>query len=121
MTTLGSLLGGALGQPSLPDVPEITVAEFLRETAGTRVQVVDVREQEEWAAGRMPGSVLMPMGEVAARMRELDPDAPVVTVCRSGRRSLYSAEQLIGAGFRDVKSLAGGLIAWVEAEQPLER
>lgn len=121
MTTLGSLLGGALGQPSLPDVPEITVAEFLRETAGTGVQVVDVREQEEWAAGRMPGSVLMPMGEVAARMRELDPDAPVVTVCRSGRRSLYSAEELIGAGFRDVKSLAGGLIAWVEAGRPLER
>lgn len=121
MAMLGNLLGGALGQPALPNVPEITVAEFLRGTAASGVQVVDVREPEEWSRGRMPGSVLMPMGEVAARMRELDPDAPVVTVCRSGRRSLYSAEELIGAGFRDVKSLAGGLIAWVEAGQPLER
>ena len=117
----GTFPGGAFGQPALPDVPEITVEEFLREPAGTAVQVVDVREPEEWAAGRMPGSIMIPMGEVALRARELDPDIPVVTVCRSGRRSLYSAEDLIGAGFRDVKSLAGGLIAWVEAGQPLER
>jgi rhodanese-related sulfurtransferase len=121
MKMLGKMLGGAIGVPALPDVPEISVEAFLREAAGTAVQVVDVREPEEWAAGRMPGSVLMPMGEVAARMRELDPNTPVVTVCRSGRRSLYSAEELINAGFRDVKSLAGGLIAWVEAGQPLER
>lgn len=120
MTMLDKLFG-AVAQPALPDAPEITVAEFLREAAGSGVQVVDVREPEEWATGRMPGSVLMPMGEVAARKRELDPDKPVVTVCRSGRRSLYSAEELLGAGFRDVKSLAGGLIAWVEAGQPLER
>ena len=121
MAMVGKMPGGAFGEPALPDVPEITVAEFLRGSGGSGVQVVDVREPEEWAAGRMSGSVLMPMGEVAARMRELDPDVPVVTVCRSGRRSLYSAEELIGAGFRDVKSLAGGLLAWAEAGQPLER
>ena len=120
MTMLDKLFG-AVGQPALPDVPEITVAEFLRESAVAEIQVVDVREPEEWAAGRMPGSVLMPMGEVAFRLEELDPEVPVVTVCRSGRRSLFSAEELLGAGFREVKSLAGGLIAWVEAGQPLER
>jgi rhodanese-related sulfurtransferase len=117
---IGKILGSAFSQPALPDVPEITVAEFLRDVAGTDVQVVDVREQEEWAAGRIPGSVLIPMGDVSSRLHELDPDRPVVTVCRSGRRSLFSAEDLLNAGFPDVKSLAGGVIAWVEAGQPLE-
>lgn len=101
--------------------PEITVAEYLRDVAGTGVQVVDVRESDEWCEGHIPGSVLIPMGEVAFRLRELDPSRPVITVCRSGRRSLYSAEELLAAGFRDVKSLAGGVIAWAEAGQPLER
>ena len=106
--------------PVLPDAPEVTVEEFLRENVGAVAQIVDVRERDEWDAGRMPGSVLIPMGEVASRMGELDPRRPVVTVCRSGRRSLYSADELLGAGFRDVKSLAGGMIAWVEAGQPVE-
>lgn len=113
-------LASMLGSPALPDVPEITVDEFLDALAGSSVQVVDVREADEWATVHIPGSVLMPMGDVAARKGELDSDVPVVTVCRSGRRSLYSAEELLNAGFRDVKSLAGGLIAWAEAGQPLE-
>ena len=117
----GKHMGGAFGQPALPNAPEITVADLLRESSGTRMQIVDVREPEEWAEGHMAGSVLMPMGELGSRVRELDPDDPVVTVCRSGLRSLYSAEELIYAGFRDVRSLTGGLIAWVEAGQPLER
>jgi rhodanese-related sulfurtransferase len=120
MTMLRNQLASVFGSPALPDVPEITVDEFLRTLAGSRVQVVDVREVDEWAAGHIPASVLMPMGDVAARKRELDPEVPVVTVCRSGRRSLYSAEELIHSGFQDVKSLAGGLIAWAEAGQPLE-
>lgn len=117
---LRNRLGSLFGQPALPDVPEISVDQLVRERAGSSVQVVDVREAEEWAAGHIPGSVLIPMGDIAARQRELDPDVPVVTVCRSGQRSLYSAEELLQAGFRDVKSLAGGVIAWAEAGQPLD-
>jgi rhodanese-related sulfurtransferase len=44
----------------------------------------------------------------------------VVTVCHSGVRSLYSADELIAAGFTDVRSLSGGMVAWVEAGQPVE-
>lgn len=101
-------------------IPEITVAEFLRDHGGRSAQVVDVREQEEWAAGHMPGSVHVPLGEVAMRLGELDRARPVITVCRSGQRSLYSAAELLQSGFTDVRSLSGGLIAWVEAGQPLE-
>jgi rhodanese-related sulfurtransferase len=109
------------GAGETPEAPEITVADYLRNVAGTGAQVVDVREPDEWDEGHIPGSLLMPMGEVASRLGELDPRRPVITVCRSGRRSLYSAEELLAAGFSDVKSLAGGVIAWAEAGQPLER
>jgi rhodanese-related sulfurtransferase len=118
-----NLLAGAAGlvpAPAPPDAPEITVAEFLRDGVGAKAQVVDVREPDEWAAGHMPGSVLIPMGEVGSRLGELDRERPVVTVCRSGRRSLFSAAELLEAGLRDVRSLAGGMIAWVEAGQPVE-
>jgi rhodanese-related sulfurtransferase len=117
---LGKLLKSFSEHPATA-APEITVEDYLRDAAGRRVQVIDVRETEEWAQGRMPGAVLMPMGDVARRMGELDRSAPVVVVCRSGRRSLFSAEELLAAGFSDVKSLAGGMIDWVEAGQPVER
>ena len=117
---LNRLLGN-LGAPNpAPNAPEITVAEFLRGDAGRGAQIVDVRERDEWAGGHMPGSVLIPLGEVGSRRHELDPNRPVVTVCRSGRRSLHAAEELLAAGFRDVRSLAGGMIAWVEAGQKVE-
>lgn len=103
-----------------PIAPEMTVEEFLRHRFAATPQIVDVREPDEWFAGRMPGSLLIPLGDIGRRMTELDPCRPVVTVCRSGRRSLYAAAELLAAGFRDVQSLAGGMIAWSEAGQPVE-
>jgi rhodanese-related sulfurtransferase len=100
--------------------PEITVAELVRGAVAPGAQLVDVREWEEWATGHIPGSVHLPMAEVAVRMGELDPARPVITVCRSGRRSLLSARELLRAGFPDVSSLAGGISAWVDAGQPVE-
>ena len=103
-----------------PVAPETTVAELVANLAARPVQVVDVREPDEWATGAIPGSVLMPMGEVWARHHELDTSIPVVTVCHSGVRSLFSAAELLAAGFTDVRSLAGGMVAWFEAGQDLE-
>ena len=100
--------------------PETTVDELVSNLESQPVQVVDVREPEEWISGVIPGSVRMPMGEVGERHHELDPAIPVVTVCHSGVRSLFSADELIAAGFRDVRSLSGGMVAWVEAGQPVE-
>ena len=103
-----------------PVAPETTVDELVSNLAARPVQVVDVREPEEWVSGRIPGSVPMPMAEVGARHQELDPVLPVVTVCHSGVRSLFSAEELIAVGFTDVRSLFGGMVAWLEAGQPVE-
>jgi rhodanese-related sulfurtransferase len=100
---------------------ETTVAELARDLTVKPVQVLDVREPDEWSEGHIPGSILMPMGDVATRRHELDPAIPVVTLCRVGARSLYSAAELLAAGFPSVKSLAGGLNAWIAAGQPVER
>ena len=100
--------------------PETTVNELVSILESRPVQVVDVREPEEWNSGVILGSIRIPMGDVWERHHELDPALPVVTVCHSGVRSLFSAEELMTAGFNDVKSLAGGMVAWMEAGQPVE-
>ncbi len=115
----GKLVGPWGGASRGPLAPETTVNELVRNRAARPVQIVDVREPDEWVSGRIPGSIPMPMGEVWERHRELDPAIPVVTVCHSGVRSLFSAEELIAAGFADVRSLSGGMVAWVEAGQPV--
>ena len=100
---------------------EITLADYLARWRGTSTQVIDVREQDEWDGGHLAEATLMPLGELEQRRHELDPAAPVVIVCRSGRRSLTAAEILLEAGFRDVWNLAGGMIAWRAARMPVER
>lgn len=104
---------------SLPDAPEITVAELEGFLASADVQLLDVREMDEWQSGHIPGSVHIPLGAVATRSAELNPGIPVVAICHSGVRSLYAADFLIRAGYQDARSLAGGIVAWVEAGQPL--
>jgi rhodanese-related sulfurtransferase len=61
----------------------------------------------------------VPLPELPARLAELQPwqDKPIVIVCRSGRRSLDAARILARAGFRDARSLDGGMIAWRESER----
>lgn len=75
------------------------------------VQLVDVREPAEYIGGTLPGFVNIPLGQLPARARELDPARRVVVLCRSGNRSGQAAEFLARQGFRDVVNLAGGLFA----------
>lgn len=76
--------------------------------------LLDVREPTEVAAAAVDGAVLVPMGEVAARLQELDEhaDRKVVVMCHRGQRSLQVAAFLRRHGFEDVWSLAGGIDAW---------
>ncbi|MHA6803623.1 rhodanese-like domain-containing protein [Salinifilum ghardaiensis] len=83
-----------------------------------RLQLVDVREPQEWQAGRIPGSRWIPMGELPERLEEVDQQQPVVTVCRSGSRSGERAEFLSGRGYR-ADNLAGGIQAWAEQVLPV--
>ena len=82
-----------------------------------RFQVVDVRYPNEWEAGHIDGAVHIPGDYIFDRVGELDPNRPVVTVCRSGSRSAEAAEELTGEGF-DVRNLDGGMQAWAAAGLP---
>ena len=74
-------------------------------------QLVDVRQPEELVDGVLPGAVNIPLGELPARLGELDADRRVVVVCRSGGRSGRAAEWLAGQGFGDVVNLSGGMMS----------
>jgi len=92
---------------------EITVHELSAERArGGSVVVVDVREPYEVALAAFPGALHIPLRQLPARLAELDPRAPVVTLCHLGQRSLAARELLVAAGFKNVRSVAGGIDAW---------
>jgi rhodanese-related sulfurtransferase len=100
---------------------EITGAELaaLLE-AGKPVFLVDVREDWEHRIAALPGSTLVPLGELPARMAELRPPAGalVVTYCHHGIRSLHAAALLERGGVGEVASLAGGIDAWAVLIDP---
>ncbi|MGG5175721.1 rhodanese-like domain-containing protein [Pseudarthrobacter sp. J1763] len=78
---------------------------------GTDAQVVDVREADEVAAGMIAGARHIPLGDLPARMGELNKARPVIAVCRSGRRSAAAADQLAAAGFT-AYTMTGGMLDW---------
>ncbi len=91
------------------EVPATWVEEHL-----AAVQIVDVREPEEFtgALGHIAGARLLPLGELAGAVGELDRERPVVTVCRAGGRSAQATLVLQKAGFGKVANLAGGMLQW---------
>jgi rhodanese-related sulfurtransferase len=82
-------------------------------------QLVDVRAEHEWDAGRIAGATHLPLDELAGRTDEIDPERPVVLYCRGGNRSTMAAEALAAAGF-DAAKLSEGVVGWSEAGLPLE-
>ncbi len=81
--------------------------------------IVDVRNQDEWDAGRIPGSSHIPLSELSARAAELPADREVIFSCLSGARSLMAAQAFQASGLK-ARSLAGGAIAWCDAQLPFE-
>lgn len=80
--------------------------------------VVDVREPMEWRQAHLDGPVLIPMGQLPARLDELDRSRPVYVLCRSGNRSSSTTDFLRHQGF-DAYNVAGGLVAWAQSGRPL--
>jgi molybdopterin/thiamine biosynthesis adenylyltransferase/rhodanese-related sulfurtransferase len=76
--------------------------------------LLDVREPHEYRIARIPGSKLIPLGEVATRTAELDPNADILIHCRSGVRSAKAVGILKSAGFQKVRNVKGGILAWSE-------
>jgi rhodanese-related sulfurtransferase len=99
------------------EVPEIDVTEAARRVDGEAV-LLDVRELDEWDAGRVDGALHIPLGQLAARQDEVPTDRVVVVVCRSGVRSATAAAALLAADY-DAVNLAGGMKAWAGAGLPV--
>ncbi len=106
----------AVGAP----IPEITPAEAQEMLERDRVQLIDVREPWEYEEAHIPGCRLIPMGDVPARVREIDPEVPAIVYCRSGSRSGKIVSMLRGAGYGKALNLKGGILAWVNAQLPVE-
>ena len=81
--------------------------------------LLDVSERDEWDAGHAPVARHVPLAELAGSMASLPPAAPLVVVCRSGRRSAEAAAVLLDAGF-EALNLVGGMVAWAAAGYRVE-
>ncbi|WP_426564373.1 rhodanese-like domain-containing protein [Angustibacter sp. McL0619] len=94
-------------------VPEISVLDLPADAV-----LIDVREDDEWAAGHIEGALHLPMSEVPARLADLPEADPLYIVCRSGNRSGRAAAWLNGQGIDSV-NVAGGMQAWAAAGKPM--
>lgn len=112
-----------IGASATPAGVEISVAELHATLeAGRPVEILDVREPHEFEIVSLPGSTLIPLGELPSRLTQLDSRAELVVLCHHGARSLQAVELLRGAGFSHVRSLAGGIEAWaLEVDPTLAR
>ena len=92
--------------------PEISLEAYAaeRETGVT----IDVRERAEYAQAHVPGAVLVPMGQLASRLGEIDLSARVHVICASGNRSKPMTDLLVASGF-DAVSVAGGTRGWIKS------
>lgn len=96
---------------------EISVAEAAAKR-DSGAFMLDVRQPEEWIEYHMPGSTLIPLDQLSARLSEVPRDREIVVVCRSGNRSQQGRDILLQAGFSQVTSMAGGLRQWAAAGLP---
>jgi len=90
--------------------------------AGEAPFVLDVRTEDEFAAGHIPGAVNVPHDQLAGRLDELPSDrsAEVVVHCQSGRRAIAAETILTNAGFTNVRDLSGHMAGWREGDHPVE-
>lgn len=97
-------------------IEHITIDQLAARTGGV---IIDVREPDEFAVGRVPQAVNIPLQQLPARLMEVPTEAPVAIICQSGRRSAQGAEVLAAAGINAV-TVDGGTAAWAQAGLPLE-
>lgn len=83
----------------------------------SEIILLDVRRPEEYLLERIEGSITLPLDELDDRLESLDKDGSYVLYCRSGARSRLACERMVSAGFRNVKNLTGGYLAWSAFEQ----
>ncbi len=99
---------------------EITATELKQKMDdGADIQLIDVRQPDEYDFARIEGAKLIPLGEIMRRMDELDETKEIIIQCKSGGRSGQAIMALERAGFTgDMKNLKGGITAWSNEVDP---
>ncbi|HSK71793.1 MAG TPA: rhodanese-like domain-containing protein [Pyrinomonadaceae bacterium] len=99
---------------------EITATELKhRMDAGDDIQLIDVRQPDEFAFAKIPGAKLIPLGDILRRMDEIDPNRETIIHCKMGGRSAKAIEVLQRAGFKgELKNMKGGITAWSNEVDP---
>jgi len=107
----------------MADAPQGEAKEVSRDEARKLIdegaQLLDVRADHEWEAGRIAGAAHVPLPELPRRLGEIDKDRPVVVYCRGGNRSTMATDALAEAGY-DAHKLSEGIVGWNEEDLPLE-
>ncbi|MFM9278364.1 rhodanese-like domain-containing protein [Paenibacillus jiagnxiensis] len=99
-------------------IPQIEPAELRRRLqAGEQLNLIDVREDEEVAAGMIPGAKHIPMNQIPAKLAEIDPDQEIIFICRSGYRSERVCEYLQQHGYDNCVNMTGGMLQWWDEEE----
>lgn len=96
-------------------ITEITSEELNKKPANEKeIILIDVREPSEFAAGSIDGAILIPLGELKNKIKDFNfsPEKEIIVYCQSGRRSEAAAEILEKLGYKNVKNLKGGVIAY---------
>jgi molybdopterin/thiamine biosynthesis adenylyltransferase/rhodanese-related sulfurtransferase/molybdopterin converting factor small subunit len=114
--------------PAAPETPAVTASGHglditsvelkARLDRGDALTLVDVREPNEYQINRIPGTVLIPLGEIPRRYAELDKNAEIVVHCKMGGRSAKAADFLRSVGFKKVLNLKGGILDWIDKVDP---
>jgi len=99
--------------------PREVSREEARKMVEEGAQLVDVRADHEWEAGRIAGAKHVPLPELPQRTSEIEQDRPVVVYCRGGNRSSMATAALTDAGYDAVK-LSEGIVGWAGDDLPLE-
>lgn len=113
---VAAVLGLALVVPQLQASQGVDV-KAAKSMSDQGALLLDVREPDEYAAVHAVNAKLIPLGEVGARLKEIEAykDKPVAIICRSGRRSAQAVSLLKESGFTQVVNVEGGTQAWVQA------
>jgi rhodanese-related sulfurtransferase len=103
-------------------IREVSAAEALElQMRGAPVVYLDIREQNEWNLGHLPRATFLPRGLIEGHVEQRVPrDASVIVYCASGNRSALAADTMQRMGYADVRSLAGGIRAWVDVGGEVE-
>jgi hydroxyacylglutathione hydrolase/adenylyltransferase/sulfurtransferase len=107
-----------MASPFDPSTLEVTPEQTQAALAEDQAQLIDVREDYEWEAGRIDGALHISLQDLGANAAKVDSDRPVIFHCRVGSRSAMAAQAFRGVGI-DAYSMAGGLVRWADENRPL--